>query len=81
MRVELPDLPEIMEARFGLTDALAIWSQFQNATRLSPAHARVWLTSAGAKEQTEGRAQPSPALDSARRYSPNVIQFPPPCGR
>jgi hypothetical protein len=30
MRVELPDLPEIMEAGFGLTEALAIWSKFQN---------------------------------------------------
>jgi hypothetical protein len=80
MRAELPDLPEMMEAGFGLTDALAIWSKLQNAPRLSGTEARLWITSAGegsAKEQTEGCGPPSPALDNARLSSPNVIQFSP----
>jgi hypothetical protein len=42
---KFPDLPEIMAAGFGLTEALAVWSRMVNTPGLTPEDARTWLSS------------------------------------
>jgi hypothetical protein len=73
MRAELPDLPEIIKAGFGLTDALAIWSRFQNQPELTPQEARAVLISWNRSQSAE--------LQHSPKSSPNVIQFFPRCAR
>jgi hypothetical protein len=62
----LPDLPEIQDAGFGLTEALALWSRFHNTPRLTPDLARAILAERRDSEKSRAAGGPS---------SPNVIQF------
>ena len=68
---DYPDLPEIMAAGFGLTEALALWSQFQNSPGKTADDARFYLREARAELHLQ-QTQEQHALSQA---SPNVIQF------
>ena len=73
MRAELPDLPEIMAAGFGLTEALRIWGEFQNTPS---------ITYSECLESLAKRPPTSPAFREEERAvlgsdAPNVIQFSP----
>lgn len=70
-RRDLPDLPEIQEAGYGLSEALAMWCQFQNTPGLSAEEARAFC----AKGCAAPIPQLTPALDLQQQSSPNVLQF------